>query len=95
MASFRRVTVSLPVEVAKDLCVVSKRLGVSSSVLVAALLGDGLAEMAKLLAFAPPRGRGATAAERRRFRGASIDLIKQVVSEAVEAAAGVNEKLPL
>lgn len=95
MASFRRVTVSLPADVAADLRTVSRRLGVSTSALVATLLRGSLAEMAKLLALSPPSGRKATAAERRRLRGASIMLIKSVVSQAVDAAADVDEKLPL
>jgi hypothetical protein len=95
MASFRRVTMSLPAEVASNLRSVSKRLGVSNSALVSLLLAEPLAELAKLLAVSSPRGRRATQAERRRLRGASIELIQKVVSEAIEAAADVGGKLPL
>lgn len=92
MASFHRVTLSVPTSVHRDLKLAAKRLGVSRSGLATALLGPALAQVAELLRQAP--GKTSTAAERRRFRGASIAVIKTAVGDAVDAAANLNEQLP-
>ena len=95
MPTLHRITLSIPTSVATDLRVAAKRLGVSQSGLLVALLTPSISQVAKLVSIAPPRGRKASAVERRRFRGASIALIKETVGKAVDAAAMVSEELPL
>lgn len=94
MTTLHRVTLSIPTPVATDLRLAAKRLGVSQSGLLVALLTPAISQVAKLVSIAPPRGRKASAVERRRFRGASIAAIKEVVSKAVDQAAQIGE-LPL
>lgn len=95
MPALHRVTLSLPPTVASDLRVAAKRLGVSQSGLLVALLTPAVSQVAKLAALSPPRGKKASAVQRRRFRGASIAAIKEAVTQAVDVAAGLNEELPL
>lgn len=91
MTTLHRITLSIPTPVATDLRMAAKRLGVSQSGLLTALLTPAISQVAKLVSIAPPRGRKAGAAERRRFRGASIAAIQDVVAKAVDAAEQIGE----
>ena len=95
MASFHRVTLSVPVALAQQLKFSARRLGVSQSALASSLLVDAVGQVAKLCRSLPVDSKHPTAVERRRLRGASVEVIKHVVSEAVDAAAHLNETLPL
>jgi len=93
MPTLHRITLSIPTPVATDLRMAAKRLGVSQSGLLVALLTPAISQVAKLVSIAPPRGRKPSAVERRRFRGESIKVIKDIVGKAVDAAALSSQEL--
>lgn len=78
-SSFYGTSLHLPVQVAKDLNYVAKRLGVTQSALVAHLLGEPLADIRGLLQQTP---EPADAVAVKRLRGQSAELVAQRLAEA-------------
>lgn len=76
---------SLPVSVWDDVVTVAARLGVTRSALVAETMQESLKTMVALLDITP---RNPTPDDVRRLRGASIDLVKQRVSETINLLKG-------
>ena len=72
MANIKRLSLSVPPEVASDLNFVHRRLNVSKSALVTTLLQDGLRDFRLLLESLPPEPDDQ---DMKRFRGASAELI--------------------
>lgn len=88
MADAVRITLSIPSETARSIDVVAKRLHVSRSALLATLLAEPIAELEKLVLILP-RGK-ATEGDVKRLRGASIELVEKLVTEAQEIASGID-----
>ena len=82
-----RCSFTLPSQVKKDLSYVAKRVGVGRSALVSEMLGSGLSEMAAVLRALPADTSGLTDGEFRRFRGASVDIVRNRMA-ALENAVG-------
>lgn len=72
MTNIRRLSLSVPPEVASDLNYVHRRLNVSKSALVTSLLQAGLRDFRMLLESLPPEPDDT---DMKRFRGASVDMI--------------------
>ena len=70
--TIKRVTLSIPPEVASDLNFVHRRLNISKSALVTILLQDGLRDFRILLESLPPEPDDQ---DMKRFRGASAEMI--------------------
>lgn len=77
-----RCTFSLPVDTAKNLSFVAKRMGVSQSAVLANVLDEPLADLAALFRGLPAKP---TEADVLRLRGASVDVIRLRVREALDA----------
>lgn len=85
MSSFKRVSLSLPADLAADLEYVHQRVRVSKSALVATLLSQGVADLRKLFEDLPD---DPTPDDIRRLRGASAELVGSRVREyIIEAEA--------
>lgn len=74
MTNIKRISLSVPPEVANDLNFVHRRLNISKSALVTTLLQDGLREFRMLLESLPPEP---TTEDMIRFRGASANVINE------------------
>jgi len=74
--------VSIPAPLLDDLQYLSARLGVSRSALISELLGDTVPVVADLLRMHPADD---SPDELRRFRGASIDVIRGRIAELQSA----------
>ena len=72
MTEIKRITLSIPPELASDLNFVHRRLGISKSALVTTLLQDGLRNFRLLLESLPSEPDDQ---DMKRFRGASAELI--------------------
>lgn len=79
----KKISVSIPSPLLDDLQYLSARLGVSRSALITELLGDALPVVVGLLKMVP---EGASPDEAKRFRGASVDIIRERVAEAQRLA---------
>jgi hypothetical protein len=79
----KKISVSIPSPLLDDLQYLSGRLGVSRSALITELLGEALPAVAGLLRSVP---EGASPDEAKRFRGASVDIIRERVAEAQRLA---------
>jgi len=96
MAKSVRCSFTLPAETADQLAAIAARLGISRSALVAELLSDTLGAMQLLIDVLPPgKVHRLSEDEVRRFRGASIDLIRKAVAEAQEAARDIDPEAKL
>lgn len=84
----RRVSVSLPSQLALDLAAVAKRLNITQSALVAQLLTEPMADLRHLIELVPEGATSLTAEQTRRLRGASADLIAKRVSDAIREVGG-------
>ena len=71
MSTVKRITLSLPVDLADDLTYVHRRVGVSKSAFVASLLAEGVHDLRALLEQLPDEP---TPEDILRFRGASAEL---------------------
>lgn len=72
MTTIKRLSLSVPPEVAADLNFVSRRLSISKSAIVSTLLQGGLRDFRMLLESLPPDPDDTDMA---RFRGASAEMI--------------------
>lgn len=79
MSTVKRVTFSLPVELALDLDYVHRRMGVSRSAFVASILAEGVRDLRQLLESLPEHP---TPDDVVRFRGNSIALVDQRIDDA-------------
>lgn len=79
----KKISVSLPSPLLDDLQYLSARLGVSRSALITELLAEALPAVVVLLRTVP---EGASPDEAKRFRGASVDIIRERVAEAQRLA---------
>lgn len=79
----KKISVSIPSPLLDDLQYLSARLGVSRSALITELLGEALPVVVGLLRMVP---EGASPDEAKRFRGASVDVIRERVAEAQRLA---------
>lgn len=77
MTNIKRLSLSVPPEVASDLNFVHRRLNISKSALVTTLLQDGLRDFRMLLESLPP---DPSTDDMIRFRGASAEVIETRVS---------------
>lgn len=85
MADIKRVSLSLPSSVVEDLDYISNRLGISrSGFLTQVLLQSDLASLRALLASIP---ESPTDDDVKRFRGSSVDFIRERV-EALQQLQG-------
>lgn len=82
-ALHRRLTFSVPPDLARNLPRLAKRLGVSQSAVVSELLREPIAAMMAVLDELPPTP---TKADVLRARGKSLAMIQQVVDEASQLA---------
>jgi len=73
MSTVKRMTLSVPVDLAKDIDYVHKRVGVSKSAFVSSLLAQGVHDLRELLESLPDEPSPDDIV---RFRGASADLAK-------------------
>jgi len=71
MSTVKRITLSVPVELADDLNYVHRRMGVSKSAFVSSLLVQGVTDLRNLLETLPEHP---TPEDVVRFRGASAEL---------------------
>lgn len=90
MSASRRISLSLPVELTRQLDFVSGRMGLSRSALVSALLSQGLPTMVDLLQSVPANPKDATPSERRRFRGIAAKSIANEI-EGLFLLAGESQ----
>jgi len=72
MSSIKRISLSIPIDLANDLDYVHRRVGVSKSALVSELLAGGLRDVRELLESLPEQP---TPDDLVRLRGASADLV--------------------
>ena len=86
----KRVTLSLPDDLAKDLTYIHRRIGISKSALVASLLSDAVPDLRALLEQLPPEPDDK---DLLRLRGASIDLITQRMNSVLHEVGGTDNAL--
>lgn len=79
MSTVKRITLSFPVDLVRDLDYVHRRLGVSRSAFVASIVSDGVRDLRELLETLPPNP---TPDDVVRFRGNSIALVDQRIDDA-------------
>lgn len=88
----RRVTLSLPEELAADLTYVHKRMNISKSALVSSMIADAIHDFRQLVESLPPEP---DTEDVKRFRGKSADLILHRVaslqSELIRGTLDVDE----
>lgn len=87
----RRVTMSLPGQLAVDLAAIARRLNITTSALVAQLLVEPVADLRKLIELVPEDAESLSAEQTRRLRGASADLIAQRVADAIREVGGKGD----
>lgn len=76
--SVRKITISLPPDLVADLDYLGGRLGISRSAIIAELLGETAPLLARLLRSVPVQ-ENATPAVIRRAKGASLELIEELM----------------
>lgn len=81
MPKMKRVTFSIPPELADDLTYLAGRLGVTRSAMLATFASEPIHDLRTLVQQIP---ENPSEAESLRFRGASIDLIKSRVQNLLE-----------
>lgn len=83
-----RCTFTLPQTLATDIAVIAKRLSMSQSALLSLLLEVPIADIAKLVAMLPPdvSSPDDQPVVIQRLRGASIEMLRSRIGEAVEHA---------
>lgn len=79
MSTVKRITLSVPIELARDLDYVQRRMGVSRSAFVSSILADGVRDLRELLESLPEQP---TPDDVVRFRGKSIALVDQRIDTA-------------
>lgn len=79
---FKRVSLSLPPALVADLSLVSGRLGMTRSSFVAEMLQEAVTPFVSLLKALPPEP---SSADVRRFRGASVRVIRETMRETLDA----------
>lgn len=79
MAHFRRQTFSLESSTADDLGLISSHLGISKSALVDQLLGSACDDILRVIERLP--AGDCDASDRRRLRGASVEVIESRLTE--------------
>jgi hypothetical protein len=79
MSTVKRITLSFPVELVRDLDYVHRRMGVSRSAFVASILAEGVRDLRVLLGSLPDQP---TPDDVVRFRGKSIALVDQRIDDA-------------
>ena len=72
MSSVRRITVSIPNQLALDIDYVHKRIGVSKSAFISSLLVEGVSDLRALLESLPDNP---SPDDLVRFRGASAEMV--------------------
>jgi len=87
-----RCSFTLPRQLARDIADVARQLRVTQSALLAELLAEPMRRLTKLAALVP-RPDEVTPEAVRRLRGASADLIRTAVQDAVAAANQVDKPL--
>lgn len=90
MTDFKRCSVSLPAALVDNLDYVSKRLRMSRSALLSAILTEGLPHLVHVVSTLPSDLSTATDADARRFRGAAADLLSKQVAEIINTG-GQND----
>lgn len=80
---------TLPAETAKDISYIAKRMGISQSALLAQLMAKPIADLRALIDLVPDL-KSATPDQVLRFRGASADVIADLVRDAMKSIAGVR-----
>lgn len=77
-----RTSLSLPADLAVNLNLLSKRMGITQSALVAALLSEALPSLSRLLDAVPETDDPDSI---RRFRGKSVEIVLDQVRELLKA----------
>ena len=85
MSGVKRVTLSLPTELADDLSYVHRRVGVSKSAFVSSLLSEGVHDLRKLLESLPD---DPTPCDLVRFRGESVALAESRIQHFQDQLEG-------
>lgn len=85
---FQRVTVTLPAVTVDNLSYVAERMALSRSALMGEILGEPAADLRVLVDSVP--GADASEEEIRRARGASAELIRRRIREAMEEVQGLD-----
>lgn len=91
MANTTKISVSLPAEVVENLDYLSKRMGVSRSAIISEMLGESLADAARLVALIPPNP---TPADVLRMRGESEELVRQRLASINSPSGDLFADLP-
>lgn len=91
-----RCTFSLPQDLATNITLIAKRLRMSQSALLAMLLDEPIAALAKLSAIIPTKFDKPVSADTvRRLRGESVNQLRAAVSDALAMAEELDPGLPL
>lgn len=90
-----RCTFTLPCKLATDISYVARRLGLSQSALLSTLLAEPIADISKLVAVLPidQTSEPVVSSVVQRLRGASVDILKARIHEALEAARTLDPGL--
>jgi len=72
MTNIKRLSLSVPPELASDLNFISRRMSISKSAVITQLVGQGLKDFRMLLEALPPEPEDT---DMKRFRGASAEMI--------------------
>ena len=83
MSNFKRCSVSLPVESVGQLDFLSKRLKMSRSALLSAILSEALPSLVQIVSTLPVDPSKATEADARRFRGATADALSKQIGDII------------
>lgn len=88
-----RCSFSLPRQLARDIADVARHLHVTQSALLALLLADPMRRLVKLTALLPPTPGDVSPDTARRLRGASADLIRDVLQQAIDASQDIEKPM--
>lgn len=94
MTDFKRCSVSLPVTLVDNLDYVAKRLRMSRSALLSAILTEGLPHLVHVVSTLPADLSTVTDADARRFRGAAADLLSEQVA-SIMRTGGQDDLFPM
>ncbi|AXH78612.1 MAG: putative transcriptional regulator [Circular genetic element sp.] len=83
MSDFKRCSMSLPTDLVNDLDYISKRLRMSRSALLSAILAEGLPTLVQVVTVLPEDLSTVTDADARRFRGATADALTKQVADII------------
>lgn len=83
MSDFKRCSMSLPTDLVNDLDYISKRLRMSRSALLSAILAEGLPNLVQVVTVLPEDLSTVTDADARRFRGATADALTKQVADII------------